>query len=59
MSELERQALYNRINGMTFEEKEVVATAIPSHILINELHRRSSDTERKLSEIQSILEGGA
>lgn len=59
MSELERQALYSRINGMTVEEKELAAMAIPSHILINELYRRSNDTERKLSEIQGILEGGA
>lgn len=57
MSELEKEELFTRIKGMTFEEKALAVTAIPSGILFNELRRREMTGDRMLKDISSILKG--
>ncbi len=59
MSEMEQQELIDRINGMSIEEKQLAVTAIPSEILLDEICKRDKARRKMISDIMSIVEGGA
>lgn len=55
MSGLERTELADRIKAMTPEEKQLAVRLFPSDILIDEVARRSLETERMVSTIRDLV----
>lgn len=55
MSGLEKTELADRIKAMTPEEKQLVVRLFPSDILIDEVARRSLETERMVSTIRDLV----
>ena len=56
MSELEREELTRRINGMSEEEKRLAASLLPSDILADEVGVRLLKYEQKISRAAYVLE---
>lgn len=55
MSGLEKTELEERIKAMTPEEKQLAVRLFPSDILIDEVARRSLETERMVSTIRDLV----
>lgn len=55
MSGLEKTELADRIKAMTLEEKQLAVRLFPSDILIDEVARRSLETERMVSTIRDLV----
>lgn len=55
MSGLEKTELADRIKAMTPEEKQLAVRLFPSDILIDEVARRSLETERMVSTIRDLV----
>lgn len=55
MSGLEKTELADRIKAMTPEEKQLAVRLFPSDILIDEVARRSLETERMVSTIRDLM----
>lgn len=55
MSGLEKTELADRIKAMTSEEKQLAVRLFPSDILIDEVARRSLETERMVSTIRDLV----
>lgn len=55
MSGLEKTELADRIKAMTPEEKQLAVRVFPSDILIDEVARRSLETERMVSTIRDLV----
>ena len=49
MSELEKEELTRRINGMSEEEKILACSLMPPEILVNEVEKRFSKQEKRES----------
>lgn len=55
MSGLEKTEFADRIKAMTPEEKQLAVRLFPSDILIDEVARRSLETERMVSTIRDLV----
>ena len=55
MCGLEKTELADRIKAMTPEEKQLAVRLFPSDILIDEVARRSLETERMVSTIRDLV----
>ena len=55
MSGLEKTELADRIKAMTPAEKQLAVRLFPSDILIDEVARRSLETERMVSTIRDLV----
>ena len=56
MSDLEKEELISRVNGMSKEEQRVVAMNIPCDLLFEALYKRFVLLKKKVQVITSIAE---
>lgn len=54
MGDLEKMELADRIKAMDEEEKRLAVRFIPSDILIDEIARRSMETEKMIAGIRDL-----
>lgn len=55
MSEFEREELTSRTKGMSEDEMKLVASILPSEVLVNELAARLISHEQKISRAAHLL----